>query len=504
MPQENIVVVGAREHNLKDVSISIPRDKLVVISGLSGSGKSSLAFDTIFAEGQRRYVESLSAYARQFLGQLDKPDVDYIEGLVAFHLDRPARRLPQSPVNRWDRDRGLRLPAAALRPRRNSSLPYLRARGQAAVRPGDCGRRHGLRGRAINSWSWPRLVRGRKGTHTGVFDEIRRSGFVRVRVDGEVRSVEDEFELDRYKNHTIEVAVDRLVVPDPGSSDEEETQAFQSRLTNSVETALRWGNGTLIVADLSQDSGTDIPFSEDLACSEHGTTLSEIEPRTFSFNTPHGACPDCQGLGTRLEIDPDRIIPDKQMSLAEGAVVALEWSSKSADRRSYYWQLVEAVAEAYDINLEAPVAELPTPKLEMVLYGTDGQEVPFSTWAATDASPATRPPSRASWATLNDVFRKPSPITSAARSRSSCRSELCPTCHGQRLRPEALSVTIDDTNIVEVTHWPVVRSRAWVESLQSASGPLDKRGRKDRRTRSQGDPRPLDLPGGRRAGLPDP
>lgn len=477
MPQENIVVVGAREHNLKDVSISIPRDKLVVISGLSGSGKSSLAFDTIFAEGQRRYVESLSAYARQFLGQLDKPDVDYIEGLSpSISIDqRGVSHNPRSTVGTvtevYDYLRLLfarvgvpHCPICGREVKQQSAQEVVEA--VMAFEPG-----HKLIILAP-------LVRGRKGTHTGVLDEIRRSGFVRVRVDGEIRSVEDNIELDRYKNHTIEVAVDRLVVLDTKAADKEETEAFQSRLTDSVETALRWGNGTLIVADLSQDSGTDIPFSEDLACPEHGTTLSEIEPRTFSFNTPHGACPDCQGLGTRLEIDPDRIIPDKQMSLAEGAVVALEWSSKSADRRSYYWQLVEAVADAFDINLEAPVADLPRPKLEMVLYGTDGKEVPVQYVGRNGRKSSYKTAFEGIVGNLERRFQETQSNYVRSKIQEFMSERPCPTCHGQRLRPEALSVTIDDTNIVEVTRWPVVRSRAWVESLQAARGPLDKRGRK--------------------------
>jgi excinuclease ABC subunit A len=477
MPQDNIVVVGAREHNLKDISISIPRDRLVVISGLSGSGKSSLAFDTIFAEGQRRYVESLSSYARQFLGQLDKPDVDYIEGLSpSISIDqRGVSHNPRSTVGTvtevYDY---LRLLFARV------GIPHcpicgreVKQQSAQEIVEAVMGFESGLKLMILAP-----LVRGRKGTHTGVLDEIRRSGFVRVRVDGKVRSVEDEIDLDRYKNHTIEVVVDRLVVQERDADNGEEDDAFQSRLTDSVETALRWGNGTLIVVNLSQTPAVDIPFSEDLACPEHGTTLSEIEPRTFSFNTPHGACPECQGLGTRLEIDPDRIIPDKQMSLAEGAVVALEWSSKSADRRSYYWQLVEAVAQEYAIDLEVPVADLPNDKLDLVLYGTNGQEVPVQYVGRNGRKASYTTAFEGIVGNLERRFQETQSNYVRGKIQEFMSERSCPTCHGQRLRPEALSVTIDDTNIVEVTRWPVVRSRGWVESLQSSRGPLDKRSRK--------------------------
>ncbi len=477
MPQDNIVVVGAREHNLKDVSLTIPRDKLVVISGLSGSGKSSLAFDTIFAEGQRRYVKSLSAYARQFLGQLNKPDVDYIEGLSpSISIDqRGVSHNPRSTVGTvteaYDYLRLLfarvgvpHCPICGREVRQQSAQEIVEA--VLEFTPGD------------RLMLLAPLVRGRKGTHTGVLDEIRRSGFVRVRVDDSVRSVEDSIELDRYKNHTIEVVVDRLVVPKPEEAAADEADAFQSRLTDSVETALRWGNGTMIVTNLTQDSGVDTPFSEDLACPEHGTTLSEIEPRTFSFNTPHGACPECQGLGTRLEIDPDRIIPDRQMSLAEGAVVALEWSSKSDDRRSYYWQLVEAVAGAFDIDLHVPVASLPKNKLDLIMFGTDGQEVPMNYVGRNGRVATYKTAFEGIVGNLERRFQETQSNYVRGKIQEFMSERPCQSCHGQRLRPEALAVTVDGHNIVEVTRWPVVRTVKWVESLQKPGGPLTKRGRK--------------------------
>jgi excinuclease ABC subunit A len=472
MAQENITVVGAREHNLKDISLEIPRDKLVVISGLSGSGKSSLAFDTIFAEGQRRYVESLSSYARQFLGQLNKPDVDYIEGLSpAISIDqRGVSHNPRSTVGTvtevYDY---LRLLFARI------GVPHCPICGREVKRQSaqeivDAIREFPDDSRLL---ILAPLVRGRKGSHKGVLDEIRRSGFVRVRVDGEVRSVEDDFELDRYKNHTIEVVVDRLVMRDP--EDEEETDAFVTRLTDSVETALQWGNGTIIASDVGQSPPIDTPFSEDLACPEHGTTLSEIEPRTFSFNTPHGACPECQGLGSKLEIDPDRIIPDPSMSLAEGAVVALEWSSRNADRRTYYWQLVEAVAEHYDIDLDRPVGEMTKPDLDKVLYGTNGKEIPVHYVGRNGRQADYETEFEGIIGNLERRYQETSSNYVRGRIQEFMSERPCPACGGARLRPEALAVTIDGTNIVEVTDWPVARSLAWVDRLQTRDGPLDDR-----------------------------
>lgn len=473
MAQEEITVVGAREHNLKNISLGIPRDQLVVISGLSGSGKSSLAFDTIFAEGQRRYVESLSSYARQFLGQLNKPDVDYIEGLSpAISIDqRGVSHNPRSTVGTvteiFDY---LRLLFARI------GTPHCPICGrevkkQSAQEIVDSIRELPAESRIL---VLAPLIRGRKGEHKGVLDEIRRSGFVRVRVDGEVRMVEEEIELDRYKNHTIEIVVDRLVMR---NSSGEEGEAFLTRLTDSVETALRWGDGSLIVTDLSDGQPQDIPYSEDLACPEHGTTLSEIEPRTFSFNTPHGACPDCQGLGTRLEIDPDRIIPDRSLPLADGAVVAMEWSARSADRRSYYWQLVEAVAEHYDIDLEAPVAQLPREKLDLVLHGTNGQEVEVHYIGRNGRKTDYKTSFEGVIGNLERRYSETSSNYVRGKIQNYMSERPCPTCGGSRLRPEALAVTIDDHNITEITRWPVSDSLNWIEGLQSKQGPLSKRER---------------------------
>jgi excinuclease ABC subunit A len=461
MPVDRIFVVGAREHNLKNLTVEIPRNQLVVISGISGSGKSSLAFDTIFAEGQRRYVESLSSYARQFLGQLDKPDVDYIDGLSpAISIDqRGVSHNPRSTVGTV-----------------TEVYDYLRLLFARIGQPHCpiCGREvHQQSAQEIVDaiLELPEearililapLVRGRKGTHQAVIDEVRRSGFVRVRVNGEVRSVEEEVELDRYKAHYIEAVVDRLII----RQDEDERDSFITRLTDSVETALRWGDGMLLVAQMNGDEMEDIPYSEHLACPEHGTSLSEIEPRTFSFNTPHGACPECQGLGTKLEIDPDRVIPDRSISMAEGAVVALDWSNQSRERRGYHWQMVEAVAEHFDIDLDTPIEELPQEKLDLILYGTNGQEVNVRYMSREGRQSTYRSEFEGIIGNLERRYQETQSDYVRSRIQEFMVDRPCPSCGGQRLRAEALAVTIDDLNIVEVTKWPVERTLKWVKRLQ--------------------------------------
>jgi len=463
MPQDEITIVGAREHNLKNLSVRIPRDKLVVISGISGSGKSSLAFDTIFAEGQRRYVESLSSYARQFLGQLDKPDVDYIEGLSpAVSIDqRGVSHNPRSTVGTvtevYDY---LRLLFARI------GQPHCPICGREVVQQSAqeiVEAIEGLKDGARLLILAP-LVSERKGTHLAVMEELKRSGFVRARVDGKVLEIEEDIELDRYKNHTIEAVVDRLVIP------AESDDAFRTRLTDSVETALQWGEGTITVSNLTEK--VDIPYSENLACPVHGTTLAEIEPRTFSFNTPHGACPECQGLGSKLEIDPERIIPDRSVSLAEGAVVAMEWQNQARDRQGYYWQMAEAVADHYEIDLEAPVAELPQQHLDLILFGTNDEEIPVR-YSSRDGRKSTFSTSfegivgnmeRRYLETQSEYIR--------GKIQEYMSERACPACEGKRLRPEALAVTINQANIVEITGRPIANALEWVLRLQKKKSGL--------------------------------
>lgn len=471
--QNKIRVVGAREHNLKNITVEIPRDKLVVITGLSGSGKSSLAFDTIFAEGQRRYVESLSAYARQFLGQMEKPDVDYIEGLSpAVSIDQKATsHNPRSTVGTvteiYDY---LRLLFARV------GIPHCPVCGREVVRQSA----QEIVDALLAMPEGTRLVilapvvRGRKGTYQAVFEEIRKAGFVRVRVDGKIYSLDDEITLDRYKIHNIEAVVDRLVIRNTG--DEEEKRAFLSRLTDSVETALKVGEGYLIVQNISLDPPQDLFFSEHLACPEHGVSLPEIEPRTFSFNTPHGACPDCQGLGSRLEIDPDLIIPDKERSLNDGAIVALEWNGPR-EQGGYYWQMIEAVAKAYDIDLDAPVSSIPEEKLNKILYGTGREEVQIHLHGRNDRQASYVAAFEGVIPNLERRYRETNSEYIRARIAEFMTDQPCPTCKGTRLRAEALAVTVDGYNIVEVTDWPVNRTLAWVERLMGEDSPLTERQR---------------------------
>ncbi len=473
MNPNNIRVVGAREHNLKNITVEIPRDKLVVITGLSGSGKSSLAFDTIFAEGQRRYVESLSAYARQFLGQMNKPDVDYIEGLSpAVSIDQKATsHNPRSTVGTvtevYDY---LRLLFARV------GVPHCPICGrevekQSAQEIVDAvmALPHGSKLLILAP-----VVRARKGTYQAVFDEVRKAGFLRVRVDGTVYSLDDEINLDRYKIHTIEAVVDRIVI-NPGE-EEQDVNAFRSRLTDSVETALKVGEGYITVQNLSVDPPADLFFSEHLACPEHNISLPEIEPRTFSFNTPHGACPDCQGLGSRLEIDPDLLIPDPERSLCDGAIVALEWNGPR-DQGGYYWQMVEAVAKKHHINLEAPVSTIPPEKLNLILYGTNGEEITLTVHGKNERTSTFTTSFEGVIPNLERRYRETNSEYIRQKITEFMNDRPCPTCKGTRLRPEALAVTVDDYNIVEVTDWPVLRTLEWVQRLFGEGSPLSKRER---------------------------
>ncbi len=486
MSSNSIRVVGARVHNLKNITVEIPRDKLVVITGLSGSGKSSLAFDTIFAEGQRRYVESLSAYARQFIGQMDKPDVDYIDGLSpAVSIDQKSTsHNPRSTVGTvteiYDY---MRLLFA------RAGIPHCPVCGREVTKQSA----QEIVDQIQNLPEGTRililapLVRGRKGTYQAVFEEIRKAGFTRARVDGTVYSLDDEIELDRYKQHTIEAVVDRLVISREGTK--EDQKAALTRLTDSVETALKFGEGYLTVhlvdgqksqvkgqGDDLQPSTFDLQFSEHLACPEHGSTIPEVEPRTFSFNTPQGACPDCQGLGSKLEIDPDRIIPDRDLSLNEGAIASMEWGPR--EEGGYYWQSLINACKAFKIDMDKPVRELTKEQLDIILYGTGDRQIQMTYQSAGGNEFKF---SRAFEGVITNLERRYRETNSEyIREKISefMSDRPCPSCQGKRLNPAALAVTVDGVNIVEANSWHVLKTLEWIKKLSGKNSPLTSKQKK--------------------------
>ncbi|HSR21156.1 MAG TPA: excinuclease ABC subunit UvrA, partial [Anaerolineales bacterium] len=488
MTSNVIRVVGARVHNLKNITVEIPRDQLVVITGLSGSGKSSLAFDTIFAEGQRRYVESLSAYARQFLGQMDKPDVDYIEGLSpAVSIDQKGTsHNPRSTVGTvteiYDY---LRLLFA------RAGIPHCPICGREVVRQSAQEIVDAIEALPEGSriLVLAPVVRGRKGTYQAVFEEIRKAGFVRARVDGRVHSLDDEINLDRYKRHDIDAVVDRLVISRKGTADD--LKSARSRLTDSVETALKFGEGFLTVATLDapkpessagrrgpapDGAGApgDLHFSENLSCPVHGISLPEIEPRTFSFNTPHGACPDCQGLGNKLEIDPDLLIPDRELSLNDGAIVAMEWGGPK-EEGGFYWQSLQAAAKYYGVDLDKPVKNLTVEQLGIVLRGTRGKEIPIKYKSARGHEFTFAREFEGVMGNLERRYRETSSEYIRERITEYMSDKPCPTCKGKRLRPEAIAVTVAGANIIEVTSWPILRTLEWVDQLGGRRSALTRR-----------------------------
>ena len=451
MPQEFIVIKGAREHNLKNIEISIPREKLVVITGVSGSGKSSLAFDTIYAEGQRRYVESLSAYARQFLGRMDKPDVDYIEGLSpAISIDQKGvSHNPRSTVGTvteiYDY---MRLLFARL------GTPHCPKCGQPVER-------QTVQQIADSIMSLPEgsrisllspKVRRKKGEHKDVFEEARKSGFVRVRVNGTVHMLDelDDLNLNRQKWHYIEIVVDRLVI-------REDTEV--SRVSESVEAAMREGDG---VVQAAIEGGEEITYSEQFACIGCGTSLTEIEPRTFSFNSPHGACSECTGLGYKLEVDPDLVISNKALSLSEGAITP--WS-RGGPSSSWYVSLLESISSAHGFSAKIPVKDLPQESLDLILYGNGTKKVTIRhrthrgrtySWD-TNFEGVIPNLERRYKNTESDHTRQEIERYMAARP--------CRACGGARLRPEALAVKVCGLGIMEVCAKNVGHALNWVREI---------------------------------------
>ncbi|HUS94383.1 MAG TPA: excinuclease ABC subunit UvrA [Patescibacteria group bacterium] len=462
MSQDKIVVRGAREHNLKNITVEIPRDKLVVITGLSGSGKSSLAFDTIFAEGQRRYVESLSAYARQFLGQLEKPDVDQIEGLSpAVSIDQKGiSHNPRSTVGTvteiYDY---LRLLFARIgtphcpecgRPVQPQSAEQIVAAVQRM--PTDS-----------RIQILAPLIKGRKGHHQAVFDDVRKAGFVRVRVNGIVHQVEEEIELDRYKNHSIEAVVDRLVVQFQPDDTSPEARSARSRLTDSIETALRLGNGVVIVNDVTDEKEpADYFYSEHLACAFDGTSVPDIEPRTFSFNSPHGACLDCQGLGTKKEIEADQVVPNKDLSLNEGAIIA--WPTE--DKQGYYWQLLQATADHFSIPTDIPFEQLNQAQRHILLYGSGQEEIKVEYINREGYQRTYGTKFEGVIPNLERRYRESTSDYVRNKLEDFMVNRPCRTCEGTRLQAVARAVDIYGVTITATTKDPVIRILNWVEKLR--------------------------------------
>ncbi len=466
VPLDAIVVRGAREHNLKNIDVTIPRDKLVVITGLSGSGKSSLAFDTIYAEGQRRYVESLSAYARQFLGQMEKPDVDYIEGLSpAISIDQKgASRNPRSTVGTVTEiyDYLRLLYARAGRPHcPNDGTPLERQTVQQmvdAILALPSGRRLLLLGP---------VIKDRKGEHERVFEDARRAGFVRARVDGEVVDVGDDIKLTKNKRHTIEIVVDRLVTEAP----EERDPGINSRLSDSIETALKLGGGQLLVwiGGAAGAPDEERVFSEYAVCPLDGFSMGEIAPRNFSFNSPHGACPSCTGLGTKMELDPELVIPNKDLPLTGGAVAP--WS-RAATTNTWYGRIVEAVAAEHGFSTSVPVRTLPPEALHIILYGNGGRPVSVkykNQYGRTHTYDTTY---EGIIPNLERRYRETDSDHMRQEIERYMAATPCPTCHGQRLKPESRAVKVAGRNIVELTSLSVVEALHWTEQLAGPATPL--------------------------------
>ncbi|HIT94992.1 MAG TPA: excinuclease ABC subunit UvrA [Candidatus Faecivivens stercoripullorum] len=443
-----IVIRGAREHNLKNIDLTIPRDQLVVFTGLSGSGKSSLAFDTIYADGQRRYVESLSSYARMFLGQMEKPDVDSIEGLSpAISIDqKTTSKNPRSTVGTvteiYDY---LRLLYARI------GVPHCPV----------CGRE--IRQQSVDQMvdqllSYPErtrlqilapIVRGRKGEHVKALESARKSGFVRVRIDGIIYDLSEEIKLEKNKKHHIEIVVDRLTV----------SESIRSRLTDSIETALSLADG-LMIADVA---GEDITFSQSYACPEHGVSVGELEPRMFSFNNPQGACPKCTGLGTFMKVDPAMVVPNEELSIRGGAIKASGWyiGDSGTIAQMYY----EALAEHYGFTLDTPWKKLTRPQKDAVLYGTNGERIHM----VRQKEYGTGTYDTEFEGVINNLerrFRETQSSWVREEITQVMSSVLCPDCHGARLKPEYLAVTVGGININQFCRMSVTEALEFIDQLK--------------------------------------
>ncbi len=448
MAQEELVVHGAREHNLKDIDVRLPRNKLICITGLSGSGKSSLAFDTIYAEGQRRYVESLSAYARQFLQMMEKPDVDSIEGLSpAISIDqKTTSRNPRSTVGTVTEiyDYLRLLYARVGRPHCPVCGKPITGQSQESIVDQILQLPEGTRF-TVNA----PVVRDRKGEYKDVFEELRNEGFTRVKVDGEQKLLEDEITLDKKFKHTIEVVVDRLTMkPD-----------LRTRLAQSVETATQLAEG-LVAIDLVDEDRT-LLFSEKFACPDHGVSLPELQPRIFSFNSPHGACPRCTGLGSQQEIDPDLLVPDTSLSISEGALVP--WSVGNS---GFYESVIQAIAERYEIPLDEPWENLSEEEEDLFLHGTEGERVYVSYRNRMGRRRSYMLAFEGIIPSLERRYRETDSANQRERIEEYMSFRPCPVCNGARLKPEVLAVTVGGKNIHEFTQLSVTRALEFLDQLK--------------------------------------
>ena len=445
---DRIFIKGAREHNLKNVDVELPRNKLVVLTGLSGSGKSSLAFDTLYAEGQRRYVESLSSYARQFLGQMEKPDVDYIEGLSpAISIDqKTTSKNPRSTVGTVTEIHDyLRLLYARI------GIPHCPK----------CGRE--IRQQTVDQMvdqvlALPErtriqvlapVIRGRKGEHVKVLEDLKRDGYVRVRIDGEMRELDEEIHLEKNKKHTIEAVVDRLVV----------REGMNKRLTDSLETAMKVSGG-LIVLDVID--GEEMLFSQNYACPDCGISLEELTPRMFSFNNPYGACPTCSGLGTLMRMDPELILPNRDLSLNEGALRVTGWNS-GADG-SIFNMYLAAMAERYGFSLDVPVKDLPREALDALLYGTKGEKLSLH-YERDGRTTTYSAPFEGVIPSLERRYRETNSPGMREEYEAYMSNIPCPDCHGQRLKPVSLAVTVGGLNIAALSDLSVRKARSFLSQL---------------------------------------
>jgi excinuclease ABC subunit A len=445
MPTDQITIRGAREHNLKNVTLAIPRDRLVVFTGLSGSGKSSLAFDTIYAEGQRRYVESLSAYARQFLGQMEKPDVDIIEGLSpAISIDQKGTsKNPRSTVGTV-----------------TEVYDYLRLLFARVGHP-HCPNGHEVRRQTVDQMGdqvekLPRgtrvmvlgpVVKGRKGEYRSLIDDIRKSGFVRVRVDGSLYEIGEPIPMDKNKKHDVDVVVDRIVIgPDQ-----------RTRLVDSIETATKMGNGSVIIAPV--DGGDEVHMSQDFMCPIDGISVPEPEPRNFSFNNPHGACPACTGIGSQLVVDGDLVVPDPSLSLREGAIQA--WSKS----QFFYPELLESVSKYFGIDMDKSWSKLPKQQRDVLLNGTGEKKIRFGYKNQYGHSRWYEAPFEGVIANLQRRYEETQSEYLKAELERYMSEKPCPTCHGRRLKPESLAVTVSNKNIADVAAFSVENAIVFFDTL---------------------------------------